>query len=75
MMASEWVAVVVGVISIFGSFTLVIRHLVRHYLSELVPNNGSSLKDKVVRLEEGQTRIELRIDQILLQLLDTRHAD
>jgi hypothetical protein len=31
---------------------MVVRHLVKHYLSELRPNGGSSVKDQVNRLEE-----------------------
>lgn len=31
---------------------MAVKHLTKHYLSELKPNGGSSLKDKVVHLEE-----------------------
>ena len=30
---------------------MTVRHLVKHYLSELRPNGGSSVKDQINRLE------------------------
>ena len=37
--------------TIIVGFTTAIRWLVKHYLSELRPNSGSSLRDSVDRLE------------------------
>lgn len=52
MSAVDWAALIVSVISIAGSFAYGVRWLVKHYLSELKPNSGSSLKDQINRLEE-----------------------
>lgn len=60
---NEWAGVAVGVVSIVGGFATAIRWLVKHYLHELVPNSGSSLKDKVNRLES-------RVDEIYLLLVE-----
>jgi hypothetical protein len=39
--------------------------MVKHYLNELKPNSGSSLKDSVVRLEEKTDKIfDLLIEHI-----------
>lgn len=38
--------------------------VLRHYLSELKPNGGSSIKDKVDSLDDKVTRLEERIDEI-----------
>lgn len=38
--------------------------VLRHYLSELKPNGGSSIKDKVDALDDKVTRLETRIDEI-----------
>lgn len=38
--------------------------ILRHYLSELRPNGGSSIKDKVDALDDKVTRLESRIDEI-----------
>jgi uncharacterized protein YciW len=42
-----------------------VRWLVKHYLAELKPNGGGSVKDQVNRLEE-------RVDQIYLLLCEKK---
>jgi hypothetical protein len=51
MTPNDWAALAVSVISIIGALAMGVRHLVKHYLSELRPNGGSSLRDSVDRLE------------------------
>jgi hypothetical protein len=62
---SEWLAVGVAVATLVGSFGAMVRWMVKYYLHELVPNSGSSLKDKVNRLES-------RVDEIYLLLLERK---
>lgn len=38
--------------------------MLRHYLSELKPNGGESIKDKVNSLDDKVTRLESRVDEI-----------
>jgi hypothetical protein len=52
MSAQDWAAFAVAVSTLLGSLAIGVRHLVKHYLSELRPNGGSSLRDQVGRLEE-----------------------
>lgn len=52
MQAQDYATVAVAVCTIIGGFVGAIRWLVKHYLNELKPNGGSSLKDSVKRLEE-----------------------
>ncbi len=63
MQAQDYAAIAVAVITIVGGFASAVRWLVKHYLAELKPNSGSSLKDSVVRLEE---KVEI-LYQILIQ--------
>jgi hypothetical protein len=51
MQAQDYATVVVAVLTIIGGFVGAVKWLVKHYLSELRPNSGSSLKDSVSRLE------------------------
>jgi len=51
MTAQDYATVAVAVMTIFGGFVAGVRWLVKHYLNELKPNSGSSLKDSVSRLE------------------------
>ena len=48
----------VAVTTVIGSFIGLVKWLVKHYLSELKNNGGSSLKDQVDRLE-------VRVDTII----------
>ena len=57
MTPTDWAALAVSVATIVGAFTASVRWLVKHYLSELRPNSGSSLRDSVDRLEERVDRI------------------
>ena len=52
MTAANWASLIVSVIAIVTAFAASVRWLVKHYLYELKPNSGSSLKDSVIRLEE-----------------------
>lgn len=52
MTPTEWAGLAVAIITLVTAFTGLIRWLVKHYLYELKPNGGSSLKDKVNGLEE-----------------------
>ena len=52
MTAQDYATLTVAVMTIFGGFTAGVRWLVKHYLNELKPNGGSSIKDSVKRLED-----------------------
>jgi len=63
MTPSNWAALIVSIIAIISAFAGSVRWLVKHYLNELKPNSGSSLRDAVNRLEAQM--------QIVLDLLAT----
>ena len=63
MTAANWAGLIVSVIAIVSAFAGSVRWLVKHYLYELKPNSGSSLKDSVIRLEE---KVEI-LYQMMLQ--------
>ena len=52
MQAQDYATVTVAVCTIIGGFVGAVRWLVKHYLNELKPNGGSSIKDSITRLEE-----------------------
>lgn len=51
MTIQNWASLIVAILTIVSSVALSIKWLVKHYLAELKPNSGSSLKDQVNRLE------------------------
>lgn len=65
MNAQDYAALAVSLITIAGAFIAMTRWLVKHYLAELKPNGGGSVKDQVNRLES-------RIDEIYSILLDSQ---
>ena len=52
MQAQDYATVAVAVCTIVGGFGASVRWMVKHYLNELKPNGGSSIKDSISRLEE-----------------------
>jgi H+/Cl- antiporter ClcA len=52
MQAQDYATLIVAVMTIFGGFVTAVRWMVKHYLNELKPNGGSSIKDSVKRLED-----------------------
>ena len=51
MTVQDWASLIVAILTIVSSIGLAIKWMVKHYLSELKPNSGSSIKDQVSRLE------------------------
>lgn len=52
MTPADWAALAVSIFTIVAGFATAVRWLVKHYLNELKPNGGGSIKDKVNQLEE-----------------------
>ena len=52
MSAMDWAGLLVAISTLIASYVGSIRWLVKHYLEELKPNGGGSVKDQVNRLEQ-----------------------
>jgi hypothetical protein len=59
MNAQDFAAISVAIITVLGGVAAYVQFMIKHYLSELKPNSGSSLKDQVSRLE---ARVDTIID-------------
>ena len=70
MSPSDWAGLIVSVITIVISFGAATRWLVKHYLEELKPNGGGSMRDAVNTNSERLNRVEDRVDQIYLLLCE-----
>ena len=62
MTPQDWAAFFVAMFAIAGGLATAVRFMVKHYLSELRPNGGSSLRDSVDRLE-------IQVQQIMTILM------
>jgi len=51
MTLANWAGLIVSIIAIITGFAGAVRWLVKHYLYELKPNSGSSMRDSINRLE------------------------
>jgi hypothetical protein len=63
MSIQDWAALCASVTTIAGTVGFSIRWMVKHYLYELRPNGGASVKDQIERLES-------RVDQIYILLCE-----
>lgn len=61
MTPTEWAGIAVAVTTLVTAFAGLVRWLVKHYLTELKPNGGSSIKDKVGLLEQ---KVDLLTDLV-----------
>ena len=57
MTVEDWAKLILTILSILTIIGGSIRWLVKHYLNELKPNSGSSLKDSVNRLEQKTDKL------------------
>ena len=65
MSPADWAGLIVAVMTIATGLLAAIRWLVKHYLNELKPNGGSSLKDKVDRLDDKVEFLTDLVKQVL----------
>jgi hypothetical protein len=61
MTPTEWAGLAVAITTIFAAHAGLVKFLTKHYLSELKPNGGLSLKDKVNQLDD---KVELLTDLV-----------
>jgi hypothetical protein len=72
MTAADWAGLAVAISTLLGSLSMAVRFLTKHYLSELKPNGGSSLRDEQNRQGEAIKRLENRLDSIYLMLMEKK---
>ena len=63
MTPADWAGLAVAILTLVAGFAGAVRWMVKHYLNELKPNGGTSVKDQVNRLES-------RVDEIYRLLID-----
>jgi len=64
MTVQDWTAIVAAIATALAGVTAMLRFLVKHYLSELKPNGGNSMRDSVNTNTERLNRVEARVDDI-----------
>jgi outer membrane murein-binding lipoprotein Lpp len=78
MNISDWTAVIsatLGLLTfIWAIHRFTTKAMVKDYLSELKPNGGSSMKDKVNDIDTKVKRLETRVDQIYFLIVSDKNA-
>ncbi|NDB57073.1 hypothetical protein EB001_01285 [bacterium] len=65
MTPADWAGLAVAITTLIGALATAVRWMVKHYLAELKPNGGYSLKDKVNKLDD---KVEF-LTELVLQVL------
>ena len=68
MNAQDWLGMILTLLSILALVAGGVKWLVKHYLSELRENGGSSVKDQV-------NRLEIKVDKLYDILIENRISD
>jgi hypothetical protein len=78
MSLPDWATTVSGALAglaaIWAVHRFTTKAMVRDYLSELKPNGGGSIKDKVNEIDRRQQRLESRVDQIYFLIITDKNA-
>ena len=61
MNLNDFAALITSIVTGLAGVATMVHFLVKHYLSELKPNGGGSIKDQVNRLE---TRVDTSIEML-----------
>ena len=74
MTVSDWAALTSVILGVGGVTILGIKWTIKHYLAELKPNGGSSMRDAVnkigldiTEMRESLARLEGRFDQHVIE--------
>jgi hypothetical protein len=58
MTSIELIGLITAILALIGGLELRVKAITKHYLNELKPNGGSSMKDQI-------NRLEARVDTII----------
>lgn len=73
MTVSDWAALTSVIIGVGGVTILGIKWTIKHYLTELKPNGGSSMRDAVNKI--GTDVTEMRVSLARLEGRFDQHVD
>ena len=77
MSVPDWATTTSGALAVLASVWAVhrftTRSMIRDYLSELKPNGGSSVKDRVNDISNKVDKLETRVDQIYFLIISDQN--
>ena len=73
MTISDWAALTSTILGVGGAMILGIRWTIKHYLTELKPNGGSSMHDAISKI--GRDITEVRVSLARLEGRFDQHVE
>lgn len=64
MNISDWAALTSTVLGIGGAVIIGIRWTIKHYLAELKPNGGSSMRDAINKIGTDMTEVRVSLARL-----------
>jgi hypothetical protein len=65
MSLQDFAALITGIVTGLAGVATMVHMLVKHYLSELKPNGGSSMRDAINDTKQQITVLEARVETII----------
>jgi hypothetical protein len=58
----DYAAIAVAIVTVLGGVAALLRFVILHYLAELKPNSGSSMRDEVALINNRLVRVEAMLE-------------
>jgi hypothetical protein len=62
MNLQDYAAIAVAIVTVLGGVAALLRFVILHYLAELKPNSGSSMRDEVGLINNRLVRVEAMLE-------------
>jgi len=61
----DYAAIAVAIVTVLGGVAALLRFIVIHYLREMKPNSGSSMRDEIGFINNRLVRVEAMLELLL----------
>jgi hypothetical protein len=65
MSLQDYAAIAVAIVTVLGGVAALLRFVILHYLAELKPNSGSSMRDEIGFINNRLVRVEAMLELLL----------
>jgi len=65
MNLQDFAALITGIVTALAGIATMVHFLVKHYLAELKPNGGNSMRDAVNQTKQQLNVLEARVETII----------
>jgi hypothetical protein len=62
MNLQDYAAIAVAIVTVLGGVAALLRFVILHYLAELKPNSGSSMRDEISSITNRLVRVEAMLE-------------